>query len=329
MVVSVNGGMTHNGGNILSYTDQAHTKAGTVTIIGTDTTVKSGETGEGLYSTSGAVDGNGNPLYAYPLYLFHTDDPLAASTGLDVDSKLPLPDSATNITITVTDPDNPSKTKTWKLSNNHNPLDENYVYLWMEGKDQKITVSYDENGASKTLDLDLIYHKDAGVFRTEKQKKPPAAQQPGYYANPNGTPYPSGPSIPPREGIILQIGPSSPEILVVPRFHLSVKALNLEDLDISTQENANASIARAQDAIRQVSAMRGVYGSLSNRLEHNIRSLNVASENITVAESRIRDTDMAMEITEYTAGTIRLQASQAMLAQGNQNISLILQLFRQ
>ena len=333
VVVSVNGGMTHDGGNILSYTDQAHTKAGTIKIIGTNTTVKSGDTGEGLYSTSGAVDEDGNPLFAYPLYLFHTDDPLAASTGLDVKSGLPLPDGATNITITVTDPDDPSKTKTWSLSDNHNPLDSNYVYLWMEGKDQKITINYtDENGALKSSDLDLIYHKNAGVFRTRKQKEPPAAQQPGYNAKPDGTPNPPGPSVPsaPSEkGIVLQIGPSSPEILVVPRFRLSVQALNLEDLDISTQDKANASIAVAQDAIRQVSAMRGIYGSLSNRLEHNIRSLGVASENAMAAESRIRDTDMAMEITEYTAGKIRLQASQAMLAQGNQNISLVLQLLRQ
>lgn len=333
VVVSVNGGMTHDGGNILSYTDQAHTKAGTIKIIGTNTTVKSGDTGEGLYSTSGAVDEDGNPLFAYPLYLFHTDDPLAASTGLDVKSGLPLPDGATNITITVTDPDDPSKTKTWSLSDNHNPLDSNYVYLWMEGKDQKITINYtDENGALKSSDLDLIYHKNAGVFRTRKQKEPPAAQQPGYNAKPDGTPNPPGPSVPsaPSEkGIVLQIGPSSPEILVVPRFRLSVQALNLEDLDISTQDKANASIAVAQDAIRQVSAMRGIYGSLSNRLEHNIRSLGVASENAMAAESRIRDTDMAMEITEYTASKIRLQASQAMLAQGNQNISLVLQLLRQ
>lgn len=120
------------------------------------------------------------------------------------------------------------------------------------------------------------------------------------------------------DGIILQIGAEYGEILTVPRFYLSLDALKMGDLDISTQTNAWASMPVIQNAINRVSSIRATYGALQNRLEHNQNQLENEIENITDAESRIRDTDMAEEMMLYTRSSILIQSAQAMLAQANQ-----------
>ena len=73
----------------------------------------------------------------------------------------------------------------------------------------------------------------------------------------------------------------------------------------------------APTAIETVSSYRATLGAAQNRLEHTVNNLKVTSENITSAESRIRDTDMADEITAYTKNNILLQAAQSMLSQSN------------
>ncbi len=82
-------------------------------------------------------------------------------------------------------------------------------------------------------------------------------------------------------------------------------------------DKANAAISAISEAINKVSSYRAKLGAAQNRLEHTINNLKVTSENITAAESRIRDTDMADEITAFTKNNILLQASQSMLAQSN------------
>ena len=79
----------------------------------------------------------------------------------------------------------------------------------------------------------------------------------------------------------------------------------------------NSAISRINNAINIVSTYRAKLGAAQNRLEHTVNNLRVTSENITAAESRIRDTDMADEITAFTKNNILLQASQSMLAQSN------------
>ena len=78
-----------------------------------------------------------------------------------------------------------------------------------------------------------------------------------------------------------------------------------------------ANIEKINIAINDVSSYRAQLGAYQNRLEHTINNLTVTSENLTEAESRIRDTDMADEITDFTKNNILLQASQSMLAQSN------------
>ena len=94
-------------------------------------------------------------------------------------------------------------------------------------------------------------------------------------------------------------------------------AIGNKKIDVSSQSGGNAAIDRINDAINLVSQYRAGLGAAQNRLEHTINNLKVTSENITAAESRIRDTDMADEITAFTKNNILLQASQSMLAQSN------------
>jgi len=99
-------------------------------------------------------------------------------------------------------------------------------------------------------------------------------------------------------------------------------------LDVSTYEKATAAISVINDAIQTVSAQRSQIGSLQNRLDHTINNLSASSENLTTAESRIRDVDMAKEMMEFTKNNILSQAAQAMLAQANQQPQQVLQLLR-
>jgi flagellin len=102
--------------------------------------------------------------------------------------------------------------------------------------------------------------------------------------------------------------------------------LGTGSLDLTTQESANAAIDKIDNAINKVSMVRATFGATQNRLEHKIDNMNVTNENITSAESRIRDTDMATEMTNFTKNQILAQASQAMLAQANQLPQGVLQL---
>ena len=99
-------------------------------------------------------------------------------------------------------------------------------------------------------------------------------------------------------------------------------------LDFSSADTARAAINELDKAIISVSSARADLGAIQNRFESTINSLNVASENLAAAESRIRDTDMASEMVKFTASNILSQAGTAMLAQANQANQGILQLLR-
>lgn len=94
--------------------------------------------------------------------------------------------------------------------------------------------------------------------------------------------------------------------------------LGTRNLDLSSQAKANDAIDQIGYAINKVSMVRATFGAIQNRLEHKIDNLNTTSENLTAAESRIRDTDMAKEMMNFTKNQILAQASQSMLAQANQ-----------
>jgi len=103
-------------------------------------------------------------------------------------------------------------------------------------------------------------------------------------------------------------------------------ALGVSGVNISSQSGANAAITTIQQAIDKVSSERAKLGAYQNRLEHTINNLGTASENLTAAESRIRDVDMAKEMMEFTKMNILQQAATAMLAQANMQPQMVLQL---
>lgn len=131
-------------------------------------------------------------------------------------------------------------------------------------------------------------------------------------------------------GLTLQIGDTADDFnqIKVIVGKMDTEALDIDDIDISTAAGADAAIDKIKKAIDTVSSTRGDLGAIQNRLEHTINNLGVTTENITSAESRIRDTDMAEEMMAYTKNNILVQASQAMLAQANTLPQGVLQLLQ-
>lgn len=109
---------------------------------------------------------------------------------------------------------------------------------------------------------------------------------------------------------------------------MSSSAIGVASADVSTQDAANKAIEMVDTAVKTVSMQRAGLGALQNRLEYTVNNLTTTNENLTAAESQIRDTDMATEMINYTKNNILQQASQAMLAQANQQPQAILQLLQ-
>ena len=107
---------------------------------------------------------------------------------------------------------------------------------------------------------------------------------------------------------------------------MGASALGVADCDVSTRDAANKAIEAVDAAVKKVSMQRAGLGALQNRLEYTVNNLTTTNENLTNAESQIRDTDMATEMINYTKFNILQQASQAMLAQANQQPQAVLQL---
>jgi len=108
----------------------------------------------------------------------------------------------------------------------------------------------------------------------------------------------------------------------------STKFGSLAEIDISTAENANISIKVIQKASTDVADVRANLGAIMNRLEYTDKTLQVQRENMTAAESKIRDADISLEMTNFTRQNIMLQAGTAMLAQANSKTQGILQLLK-
>ncbi|HEX6971850.1 MAG TPA: flagellin, partial [Limnochordia bacterium] len=106
-------------------------------------------------------------------------------------------------------------------------------------------------------------------------------------------------------------------------------AIEVGGIDISTsQQAANDALPEIRQALERVSEQRSLLGATQNRLDHTINNLQVTVENLQAAESRIRDTDMAKEMTEFTRALILQQAGTAMLAQANAAPQTVLQLLQ-
>ena len=107
---------------------------------------------------------------------------------------------------------------------------------------------------------------------------------------------------------------------------MSAKGIGVYGLKVDTEDDATAAIDRIAEAVQKVSSQRSTLGAAQNRLEHTIANLDNVVENTTSAESRIRDTDMAQEMVNYSKNNILAQAGQSMLAQANQQTQGVLSL---
>ena len=128
----------------------------------------------------------------------------------------------------------------------------------------------------------------------------------------------------------LQIGDTADDFnqLKVGIGDMSSKGLGIDKVDISNQDGAAKAIDTIKNAIDRVSSQRASLGATQNRLEYTINNLDTASENLQSANSRIRDTDMAKMMMEYTKMNVLTQSAQAMLAQANQQPQSVLQLLQ-
>ena len=139
----------------------------------------------------------------------------------------------------------------------------------------------------------------------------------------------------------LQIGANEGQVLEINIPKISLREMGLETikvtdkngqevwtLDVSTEEAATEAIDRVAGAIQFISGVRGQLGAYQNRLESTINSLDITSENMTAAYSRIMDVDMAEEMTNYTTYQVMTQAATSMLAQANERPSQVLQLLQ-
>lgn len=125
-----------------------------------------------------------------------------------------------------------------------------------------------------------------------------------------------------------QIGPQSTDVIKVKLEDMSATGLSIHSLDVKTVTGSTDAITSINEAINSVSKFRSELGAVQNRLEHTVNNLSVNSENLTAAESRIRDVDMAQEMMNYTKNNILTQAAQSMLAQANQLPQGVLQLLQ-
>lgn len=130
------------------------------------------------------------------------------------------------------------------------------------------------------------------------------------------------------EGLTFQIGANANQVLNVKIGTMSTAALTINAVNVSSATFAAQALASIDSAITAVSGERANLGAVQNRLEHTVKNLNVASENLAASESRIRDTDMAKEMMAFTRAQILSQAGTAMLAQANQAPQGVLQLLR-
>ena len=110
--------------------------------------------------------------------------------------------------------------------------------------------------------------------------------------------------------------------------NMKASELGVANVSVNSRENASSAMDTIKKAINKVSTQRGQLGALQNRLEHTINNLGVTTENITAAESRIRDVDMAKEMMAFTKNSVLQQSAQAMLAQANQQPQSVLQLLQ-
>jgi flagellin len=144
----------------------------------------------------------------------------------------------------------------------------------------------------------------------------------------NGVKILSGSVASAASAITLQVGANGSQVIAFTVATMTASDLGISGIAVSTAASATAAIASIDAAIRTVNSQRASMGAIQNRLQQTISRLDLTSENLQAAESRIRDADMASEMIDYTRNQILQQSGTAMLAQANQAPQSILSLLK-
>ncbi len=142
---------------------------------------------------------------------------------------------------------------------------------------------------------------------------------------------PKGPPLPEivaGDDVLFQVGPSAQETLAMERYYVGSANLGLDQTSFATLTDSNAAVPKIEEAIEAVSDVRATFGAATNRLQHAYNNLYVTDENMNAAEAQIRDTKMADEFTDFTKNNIVLQSANAMAAQANSAVELVLNLLQ-
>jgi flagellin len=144
----------------------------------------------------------------------------------------------------------------------------------------------------------------------------------------NGVKILSGSVATAANAVTLQVGANGSQVIAFTIGTMSAADLGISGIAIGTAASATEAIASVDAAIRQVNSSRAAMGAIQNRLEQTISRLDLTSENLQAAESRVRDADMATEMIDFTRNQILQQSGTAMLAQANQAPQTILRLLQ-
>lgn len=191
--------------------------------------------------------------------------------------------------------------------------------------------------ATVTSNGTVITVRDVNQFEVQFEVEPGAAHSPFSDASMDGTEmeeeplgdeYEVGITILKAGPLDLQVGANEGQTMSVAIPRVDVKALGLQNVNVCTQAGAESAIGVCDRAIVEVSSVRAKLGAYQNRLDHAISNLELTGENMTEAMSRIADTDMAKEMTQYTQQNVLSQAGVAMLSQANERPQNILSLLQ-
>ncbi len=184
------------------------------------------------------------------------------------------------------------------------------------GEDDVISFTYDDTTGTWTRETNSV----TDIAITLKEDLDPSTLDPESEVNA---------SLTLEDGTMtFQIGANKDQSIDLSIGDMSAEALGVAYVSVSSNTDADSAIDTIDKAINKVSEERAKLGAYQNRLEHTINNLNTSAENLTAAESRIRDVDMANEMMEYTKNNILAQAATAMLAQANQAPQSVLQLLQ-
>lgn len=251
-------------------------------------------------------------------FKFNTDGPGATLAAIKSAPAKQASASAAGITVTANKAGADTRTLNFAGTGD--------VGVTVDAGDGHVNVVLDAHQSYSADDLNKML-SDAGVDMTisfEGKKTEATIAAAGALTLTGGTGLSAG------GGMKLQIGDTNESYnqLELSISDMHVNALDLNSVDISTRDGASDAMSKIKTAINTVSTSRGKLGAVQNRLEHTINNLGVTTENITSAESRIRDVDMAKEMMNYTKNSVLVQSAQAMLAQANQQPQSVLQLLK-